>query len=208
MSALREQYTLLREFWRDGFYRLALGCAAGLLAAVVVGYAIALAAPDVVSEVLDAFQTMVEEAGIVDEAGNVSVFSLLVNNWHAMLLSAGYGFVPFLFLPILSLLSNGILLGIMAGYYQTSGFSMAMYLAGILPHGVFELTALVLSIACGICLCRNLCRIATRSPRRVSLVELLSDLLRMLLLIVMPLTVAAAFIECYITPLVIALFLP
>ena len=39
------------------------------------------------------------------------------------------------------------------------------------------------------------------------MVELLSDLLRVMLLIVLPMTVAAAFIEAYVTPLVMSLFM-
>lgn len=207
MSALREQAGLLRAFLRTGFRRVAFWCAVSLLAAAVLGYAIALAAPDTVDAVMDAFTDMVDQAGVVDQEGNISVFGLLTNNWQAMLLSAAYGFVPFLFLPFVSLLTNGALLGIMAGYYQMNGLSVGLFLAGILPHGVFELGALTLSIACGICLCRNICRIALHSPRREPMVELLSDLLRVLLLVVMPLTVIAAFIECYVTPLVMGLFL-
>ena len=135
------------------------------------------------------------------------VFGLLMNNWRAMLLSAAYGFIPFLFLPVISLLVNGALLGIMASYYMTHGMSMLLFLAGILPHGVLELPALVLSIACGACLCRNMCRLAVSSPQRIPMVELLGDLLRVLVLLVAPMVVAAAFIECYITPVIMGLFL-
>lgn len=208
MSALREQASLLRAFLRTDFRRLALGCGAGLLAAAIAGYFIGLTAPDAVGEVLEAFQRMVLEAGVIDDTGNISVFALLGNNWQAMLTSAAYGAIPFLFLPMISLLSNGALLGLLAGYYRSAGLSMAAYLAGILPHGVFELSALVLSIACGTCLCRNLCYMVLGSPRRVPLVELFSNLLRVLLLLVLPLTTAAALIECYITPAVMGLFLP
>ena len=79
--------------------------------------------------------------------------------------------------------------------------------AGILPHGIFELPALVLSIACGVYLCRNMCRLVTSSPRRVPMVALLGDLLRVLVVLVAPMTVAAAFIECYVTPVIMGLFL-
>ena len=65
----------------------------------------------------------------------------------------------------------------------------------------------MLSISCGVCLCRNMCRIVTRDERRVPLVELLGDLLRVLLLMVLPLTVLAAVMECYVTPVVMGLFL-
>ncbi len=208
MSALQEQASLLRAFLRTDFRRLALGCGAGMLAAAIVGYFIGVTVPETVGEVLEAFQQMVLEAGVIDDTGNISVFALLRNNWQAMLTSAAYGAIPFLFLPMVSLMTNGALLGLLAGYYRSNGMSMAAYLAGILPHGVFELSALVLSIACGTCLCRNLCYLVLGSSRRVPLVDLLSNLLRVLLLIVLPLTVAAALIECYITPVVMGLFLP
>ena len=150
---------------------------------------------------------MVEDAGIMDNEGNISPFGLLTNNWTAMLLAALYGFVPFLYLPVLSLISNGLLIGLLAAWYHNSGLSMVLYLAGILPHGIFELPALLISAACGVCLCRNMSRLVTSSPKRVPMVELLSDLLRVMLLIVLPMTVAAAFIEAYVTPLVMSLFM-
>ena len=63
------------------------------------------------------------------------------------------------------------------------------------------------AVACGFCLCKNMCRIVTSSSQRVPLVELASDLLRVLLLIVLPLTVLAAVMERYVTPVVMGLFL-
>lgn len=206
MSALRDQIALLRDFLRTGFRRTVLGCAVFLAVSAALGYVAAKSAPEQVEAVLDAFQQIIEDSGVIDEGGNISVFALLMNNWRAMLISVVDGFVPFLFLPLFSLFTNGTLLGLMAGYYHTQGLSLGLYAAGILPHGVFELGALVLSIACGVYLCRNLCYMILRSPRRIPLVELLTDLLRVLLLVVMPLTVAAAFIECYVTPMVMGLF--
>ena len=84
---------------------------------------------------------------------------------------------------------------------------MLLYFAGLLPHGVFELTALVLSIACGIHLCISLNRMILKSSRHVPMVETLSDLLRVMLLLVAPMTIAAAIIEAYITPIVMSLFM-
>ena len=55
--------------------------------------------------------------------------------------------------------------------------------------------------------CKEMCRIVTSSSQRVPLVELASDLLRVLLLVVLPLTVLAAVMECYVTPVVMGLFL-
>lgn len=207
MSALREQYSLLRKFLRSGFGNTVSLCAKGMLAAAAFGVFAAFFYPSVIETALESFAAMVEDAGIMNEDGSISVFALLFNNWWAMLISAAYGFIPFIFLPILSLISNGLILGIFGAFYVQNDLGLLTYLAGILPHGIFELPALVLSIACGVALCRNMNRMITGNANRVPMVELLSDLLRVILLLVAPMVVAAAFIECYITPLILSLFL-
>ena len=207
MSWLQEQTGLLGNFFRGGFRRTVGFCALGMLVAVLLGAGLGRLFPEVSAEMINAFMEVVEESGAVNEQGEMSVFALLMNNWRAMLTSAAYGFIPFLFLPLLSLLTNGLLLGILAALLQAGGIPIPAYLAGILPHGIFELPALVLSVACGVTLCRNMCRMVVSSPKRLPLLSLLEALLRVLVLLVAPLTVAAAFVECYITPWVMNLFL-
>ena len=207
MSWLKEQFALLGDFFRAGFRRTVLWCAVGMAAAAALGFGMAMIWPDAAWDAIDAFAEQVAEAGVVDEAGRMSVFALLVNNWRAMLLSAAYGLIPFIFLPVISLMSNGAMLGIMAGVYQASGMPLAALAAGVLPHGVFELPALILSIACGVRLCRNMCLLTVRSREKVPFMELAEELLRVLVLAVAPLTVAAAFVECYVTPVVMGWFL-
>lgn len=206
MNWLSDQASLLREFLRSDFRRTVLFCVLGMLGAAVLGVGAGIFAPLRAAEILDSFVSQIQESGVMDGEGNISVFALLMNNWRAMIFSAAYGFIPFLFLPLVSLLVNGALVGILGGVYLAAG-ALPAYLAGILPHGIFEIPALTLSIACGVCLCRNMCRLAVNSPKREPMVELLGDLLRVMLLVVMPLTVAAAFMECYVTPVVINLFL-
>ena len=207
MSMLHEHVRLLGQFLRTDFKKIALLCALAMLAAIVLGFALGLLSPETVDMALTQFMAMIEDAGVVDSAGNLSPFGLLTNNWTAMLTAALYGFVPFLFLPLLSIAVNGLLMGLLAAWYYSNGISLGLYLAGILPHGIFELPALLLSAACGVCLCRNMCRLVVSSPKRTPMVELLCDLLRVMLLIVLPMTVAAAFIEAYVTPVVMALFM-
>lgn len=204
---LHEHVRLLGQFLRTDFKKIALLCALAMLAAIVLGFALGLLSPETVDMALTQFMAMIEDAGVVDSAGNLSPFGLLTNNWTAMLTAALYGFVPFLFLPLLSIAVNGLLMGLLAAWYYSNGISLGLYLAGILPHGIFELPALLLSAACGVCLCRNMCRLVVSSPKRAPMVELLCDLLRVMLLIVLPMTVAAAFIEAYVTPVVMALFM-
>lgn len=207
MSWLKEQAVLLGDFLRGGFRRTVGLCALGMLLAVVMGVGTGLLFPEESTQVINFFMEQVEESGTINEQGEMSVFALLMNNWRAMLVSALYGLIPFLFLPLLSLLYNGLLLGILAVLLQSRDVSILTYLAGILPHGIFELPALVLSVACGVALCRNMCRMVTGSPQKVPFMVLAEDLLRVLVLVIAPLTVAAAFVECYVTPVVMALFM-
>lgn len=207
MNALKEQLSLLGQFLRTDFRKVFIGCLLAMALSIILGFVVGSLSPETVNTVLEQFMAMVEDAGIMDSDGNISPFGLLTNNWSAMLLAVVYGFVPFLFLPAISIVSNGLLIGLLAAWYHGNGISMGLYLAGILPHGIFELPALVIAAACGVCLCRNMSRIVTSSPRRVPMVELLSNLLRVLLFLVMPMTVVAAFLEAYVTPIVMALFL-
>lgn len=207
MSWLKEQAALLGKFLRGDFRRTLGWCALGMALAVLLGVGVGLLFPEQAYQVLNNFMEQIEEAGVVDAEGELSVFALLMNNWRAMLTSVAYGVVPFLFLPVLSLAMNGMLLGLLAAIFVGSGASLAAYLAGILPHGAFELPALLFSIACGVCLCRNMCRLVVSSPERIPMLELLEDLLRVVVLVIAPLTAAAAFVECYVTPVVMGWFL-
>ena len=101
MSWLKEQTGLLGGFLRADFRVVLRLCALTLALSALVGFAIAYAAPEVVDKVLEAFMNQIQEAGVVDETGELSVFALLMNNWRAMLTSAIWGLIPFLFLPCL-----------------------------------------------------------------------------------------------------------
>lgn len=207
MKWLNEQGVLLREFLTGRFRRTLWLCALAMLLTVLLGAGIGLLVPEQAAQTMNSFMEQVEQSGVVTSEGEMSVFALLMNNWRAMLISAAYGFIPFLFLPVISLVTNGVLLGMLAALFTAQGMSPLVYLAGILPHGIFEIPALVFSIACGIHLCRNMCRLVTSHPGRTPLPAVLEDLLRVLVMIVAPLTVAAAFVECYVTPVIMGLFL-
>ena len=207
MNWLTEQISLVGKYLRSDFRKTALGCTIGMIIAAVLGFALSVLQPDTALTVMNDFMDQIAQSGVIDEAGQVSVFALLTNNWRAMLVTVLYGLPPFLYLPLISLLTNGLLLGVMAGIYQANGLSLLALLAGLVPHGVFELPALVFSVACGVRLCRNVCLMVVNSPRKIPFTALAEDLLRVLVLLIAPLTVIAAFVECNITPIVMNWFL-
>jgi stage II sporulation protein M len=98
----------------------------------------------------------------------------------------------------------GLVLGLLAAFYLQNDISLWYYLAGILPHGIFELPALVIALALGVSLCSHVTDFVRHNQKGV-MVPLMLQTLRVLLLRVLPLLIVAAVMEAYVTPLVLAL---
>lgn len=189
----------LHDFYRGDFRRI-LGCTAGAFGLLVLlSYVYCSFAQDFIAGLLGWFTQQVTEAGVVEGDGTLRLGSLLRNNVQAMLLAMGYGFLPFVYFPALSLGINALLLGGFAAYYGANGIPLWYYAAGTLPHGIFELPALMLSLAGGLLLCRRVTD-TLRGRAQGVVWPLVKDLLRLLVLHVMPLLLAAAVVEAYLTP--------
>ena len=136
---IASQFRQLRDFFRSQDFRHSLLVTGGAFAALIVlAFAVGLIFPAVPAQVLTLFSQQMADAGVVSESGSISVPALLWNNLRAMVLSVLYGFIPFIYLPALSLGVNALLLGLFAAYFLNNGISMLAYLGGILPHGIFE----------------------------------------------------------------------
>lgn len=204
---MNEHLTELRAFLRRDLRRLPLIFAGVFLLSCFVGYAVCAASPQLTETVVDYFNQMISDSGLADETGNISFVGMLMNNWFAMVFTILYGFLPFLFLPVITAVSNALIIGAMAAFYRLKAIPMSAFFAGIVPHGIFEIPALVLAVSLGFLLCRNLVRIILHSDKAVPMVDLLANILRTMLFVIFPLLLIAAAIECYITPGIMSLFL-
>ena len=102
--------------------------------------------------------------------------------------------------------TNALMLGAFAAIYQQQGIGLGVYVLGVLPHGIFELSALILSCALGLLICRTgtewiLKKSDTPFFRRVL------DCIRVFLTFSVPLLLVAALIETYVTPALLNLVL-
>lgn len=151
-------------------------------------------------EILSAYLPKMES--MIDDDGHLSLLKLFLNNVFASALSIGLGLVPFLFLPAFSILSNTMLIGAVLGIGTASGIVpvVKMVAVGLMPHGVFELPALFLSMAMGLYLCRLLTLKILGKAREEKILENLNALAKIFVLTVLPLLAAAAAIECFVTP--------
>lgn len=203
---MRQHFSSLRTFLRGEYSHFVFITAVAFAVIVVLAYFGGLALPEQCDNVVGFFAAAVEESGVADETGQFSVAGLFFNNLRAMVLSAAYGFIPFVYFPAFSLGVNGILLGMMAAYYTHRGYSLLIYMAGILPHGIFELPALVLSLACGLYLCRSITQYVRKNEKGV-MRPLVADMARLFLLILAPLLLLAAAVEAYITPAILSVLM-
>lgn len=199
---MKKQFRALGGFWREEYGRWVGMTAVAFLVLVVLSYIAGRLFPEIPAAILTYFNEIVADSGIVRDDGSFSALALFGNNLRAMVLSTLYGFIPFLYLPALSMGVNAILLGMVASSVNGQWLLLA---AGILPHGIFELPALCLSLAAGLCLCQNINRYIRKNEKGI-MKPLLLNILRVTGLVVIPLLVVAAIMESYVTPAVMQLF--
>lgn len=199
---MKKQLRALGDFWREEYGRWVGMTAVAFLVLVVLSYIAGRLFPEIPATILTYFNEGVADSGIVRDDGSFSALALFGNNLRAMVLSTLYGFIPFLYLPALSMGVNAILLGMVASSVNGQWLLLA---AGILPHGIFELPALCLSLAAGLCLCQNINRYIRKNEKGI-MKPLLLNILRVTGLVVIPLLVVAAIMESYVTPAVMQLF--
>jgi uncharacterized membrane protein SpoIIM required for sporulation/ABC-type transport system involved in multi-copper enzyme maturation permease subunit len=170
---------------------LTLGVASG-----VAAQALTLVHPQ---PVVDLIRSQVPPGNEV-VTGNNQLFSFILA--HNLLV----GLVMLLFAPFtlgvaggfLTLL-NGFLIGYLGGSFAAlPGHGLGVFLCGTLPHGVFELPALVLAAAFALRVGASMVRPAPEGWLR-GMGLALSDYGRGLVVVV-PLFTVAAFVEAYVTP--------
>lgn len=200
---MKKQLRAIGDFWRAEYGRYVGMTAAAFLVLLVLAYAAGQLFPDIPVTVISAFNEDIAGSGIVQEDGSFNVLALFANNLRAMVLGILYGFIPFLYLPALALGVNAAILGMLASLIDGQWLLLA---AGILPHGIFELPALFLSLAAGLCLCKNINAYIRKNEKGI-MKPLLLNILRVTVLLVLPLLVIAAVMETYVTPALMQLFL-
>ena len=205
MNWLKQQHRALWRFYREELGEALLITAAAFVIIALLSFALGIFNRNIPEFVVNYFQQLLESNDIVTEDG-IDLLALFGNNLRACGVSILYGFIPFLYLTALALGTNALILGVFAAYFLNNGASLAVYFAGILPHGVFELSALLLAFAAGFLLCRRTTQYVRKNTKGM-MKPLLLNLLRMFLMHILPLLAVAAVVEVYVTPQVMALFL-
>jgi stage II sporulation protein M len=163
----------------------------------------------IINPSIDAFASLDYLIDLADSTSSLSPFGLflfyMINNVFKVILS--FIFSPFLcILPLLSLFVNGWMIS-NVGYFivDIHQYSIGYYMAGLLPHGIFEIPALIIGQAAALSLGAMAVAAVFIKERRAELFPHLRKNLKYLGFVIL-LLVIAAVIEAFITPAVLGLF--
>ena len=164
----RRLYAEEREAWRRHYRRYFKHAARALGLGFVLGFAFFMFRPDQERRALELVVRALEDISI-EASPPVLALTLFYHNARASALAAAAGLAPFLFLPILDPLVNGAVLGLLASISKHQGLNVPLlFLTQILPHGVFELTAVLYATALGLYLSAEMGKKAVAAWKRRS----------------------------------------
>jgi uncharacterized membrane protein SpoIIM required for sporulation/ABC-type transport system involved in multi-copper enzyme maturation permease subunit len=136
---------------------------------------------------------------------NLSAPFLFLNNTRAVFFIFLAGLASFSVLGVLLYMVNISLIGGLFGLFKLLGVqALPLFLAGVLPHGVFEIPALMIGSATMLYFGVSIVTPQVGKSMGEVTIELLADWTKIFLGVVVPLLAIAAVIEAYITPLILA----
>lgn len=184
-------------------YRFWVLVAAGLFSAgILAGIVIALYAPsDLNSTAGPLVAGMLEQlASLLVESKFLTAIFILSNNAFTLVMSFLLSPILCLF-PIMVLLLNGGIIGFLSPLV-ISETSLGFLVMSLLPHGILELPAIIIGEAAALSIgAAVMLAIFKKESRNLLLPRLVTNL--KLLAVAIALLVPAAFIESYLTPLLI-----
>lgn len=147
-------------------------------------------------------------SGFVTEDGGISTVGLIINNIRVCFMAVALGVIPFLKLSALLIPINAAIISVIMVAIAGTNIThhIAMFVLGILPHGIFELPSIFLAIGSGIWLSTVLSRKILRKDPELNLGNEVINVLKVLFLVCIPLMVLAGIIETTITPALITRF--
>ena len=204
---LKYQISGLKDSWRNGLSNEIFRAAIAFPVLVVLAFILCMVSPALREGLLSYVFAAMDGTGALNDDGTLSALAIFSNNLRATVFIMAYGLIPFIQLPALALGVNAMVIGVLGAWYVTEGYSIAAFLAALLPHGLLELPALVIAFSVGLYVCSHVTRrLFRRDENALHIWDCLVLMSRTLLLALLPLLAAAAVVEAYITPLVASLF--
>lgn len=197
--------------WRHRVIIWSLWMAALLVAFALIGGIVGFLAyrtdPTGVMGYISNLQTEFQNMNLASPDGSggmqINLVPLFFHNLSVGMFMVAFSFIPFLFVPAQMIALNGLVLGLLGGVYGGIGIP-GFYFLGVLPHGIFELTALIIASGMG-CVCAlDFIRMILGKPdAKARFKATWKKTLVWFWVTVVPLLAIAALIETYVTPALI-----
>lgn len=163
-----------------------------------VSETIALASPDDLDKVEELVRELPDLANLRE---HISASFLFLNNTRAMVAIFLAGLVSFSVLGVLFYMVNIGLIGGVFAVFELLGVSpWPILLAGVLPHGILEIPALMIGSAAVLYLGAAIVTPQTGKSMGEVVLMLLADWTKIFVGVVVPMLALAAVIEAYVTP--------
>ena len=169
---------------------------------VNVPVALSKASPENLQKLSDRVREMPDISNLQD---SINAPFLFLNNTRAVTLIFFAGLFSFSVLGVLLYMVNIGIIGGLFGLFQLLGIQpWPIFLAGVVPHGVFEIPALMIGSAVVLYMGVAIVTPQTGKSMGEVILELFADWAKIFIGLVVPLLAVAAMIEAYITPTLLA----
>jgi len=181
------------------FFRSVLLTIFIFLASVVAGMAVTVGNPEAGHRMLEIFRDVIL-GDILNSSAAMLAVMIFLNNLQACTFMF-LGGASFGLLTVVIIMTNGVVIGSVVELVREQQGALYIF-AALIPHGIFEIAAFIMSGSLGFLLARELWREwngqgdAGFTARNLGMT---------FLLVVMPLVAIAAFTEVFITPEIIRL---
>ena len=163
-----------------------------------VPQAISKASPENLQKLSDRVREMPDLSNLQE---SINAPFLFLNNTRAVTLIFFAGLFSFSVLGVLLYMVNIGIIGGLFGLFQLLGIQpWPIFLAGVVPHGVFEIPALMIGSAVVLYMGVAIVTPQTGKSMGEVILELFADWAKIFIGLVVPLLAVAAMIEAYITP--------
>lgn len=163
--------------------------------------------PAIPQDIMDELSSVLPVGVNVPLLDQSSFFYILGHNLRAVVVIFLLGLFSFGTLGTLLFVLNTAVVGGLVSLVDVMGLSAwKVVVFGILPHGIFELPALVLSSACVLYVAIIL--VTPRPQRSLSevLIEAIAECARLFVGVICPLFIIAAAVETWVTPVLLSTF--
>jgi stage II sporulation protein M len=133
--------------------------------------------------------------------GKLNASFLFLNNTRAVAVIFLVGMFSFSVLGVLIYMLNIGLIGGLYALFELLGLQpLPLFMAGVAPHGIFELPALMIGSAVVLYIGAAIVTPQTGKSMGEVILELMADWAKLFIGLVVPLLAIAAVIEAYVTP--------